>query len=740
MNRHAVLLVVCVTAAAGGWVIWKIARRPPVARPSHQPAQAVVSAREVPAITPARRVTLTVEGAPAWEIRLDDGGWRRLPCTIQAPEGQQSFELHGPSGATLAWRLQLDRERTITLTQGDRLGRGVDLILGGKVHYTGPGLLPERLVSFVDSYLLGRDEVTNGQYLAFLSRFSARQRVRLLPRSEDWRSGRPLPGRQDWPVWGVLPEAALRYAVTHDGRLPTQSEWVRAACSEGSLGQVTGPYGTRGLTGGVREYVVAPLPTLFGGPGMFLVAGGAGNANWVGLRRVEEVKARRRGGIRLARSLLGSLDPERARQSADAGVRLEGYRLAQTTGTVIRGLADPCRQVRAVCRIRLAELGGRQLPRTVDGLLRAPEPLVRLEAVRLACWLEDGRLLLAGLADKALMVRRQAALGLLRLPSLPTPAMQKQSDMLVRLVANVARIYRGDRAVAQSVVRQLVKLDRAAVTWCVVLATLLPDACREVGRLLRQRSEVPGTAAAFAQLATALDRWGMGQWKLLTQRQSSWLRVLGPLQLASELAPENPVVAFRLGFLYLSAQRYQRSVEASSRAIELAPKMLMAYNNRSAAHFWSANWSAAESDAGSAARLPGGAGLPNPHFFRGAAAAMQGQVRVPIQSFQRIHRIPARVASRQIGGAEYLERRTGLLLSRYPGRPEARSVRALHALLGGRTGPAKALLERARGPLALTLRAVLALKAGERARYEKLAPRVAEYRELIEQLASTPTD
>ncbi len=85
------------------------------------------------------------------------------------------------------------------------------------------------------AYWIGRTEVTNAQYLRFVSATGHNT-------PEHWANGRPLAGLENFPIDNVSWEDARAYCEWAGGRLPRELEWEKAA--RGTDGRVF-PWGNR---------------------------------------------------------------------------------------------------------------------------------------------------------------------------------------------------------------------------------------------------------------------------------------------------------------------------------------------------------------------------------------------------------------------------------------------------------------------------------------------------------------
>ena len=115
---------------------------------------------------------------------------------------------------------------------------------------------------FLDAYYIGKYEVTNRQYLTFVKSTGHRA-----PENEDskfsiWRAGAMLDGVGELPVINVSWDDAVAYCKWTGGRLPTETEWEKAA--RGTDGR-TYPWGNDPVTGNRTNYSIDNV-TFWEGP------------------------------------------------------------------------------------------------------------------------------------------------------------------------------------------------------------------------------------------------------------------------------------------------------------------------------------------------------------------------------------------------------------------------------------------------------------------------------------------
>jgi formylglycine-generating enzyme required for sulfatase activity len=123
---------------------------------------------------------------------------------------------------------------------------------------------PRHLVE-LPPFLIDRTEVTNGQYSRFLHAIRRGQNIHthpedpgITPRPVGWTDDDPPPGTADLPVTGISWYAAYSYAHWVGGRLPTETEWERAAA--GAMGRAY-PWGDAFDATLCRALAAGPLPS-----------------------------------------------------------------------------------------------------------------------------------------------------------------------------------------------------------------------------------------------------------------------------------------------------------------------------------------------------------------------------------------------------------------------------------------------------------------------------------------------
>ncbi len=178
------------------------------------------------------------------------------PLTVPLVAGEYLVRLEGEGRRALEFLALLTPAETVRV---ERVLLADDSATAGMV-YVGAGstLGSER----VEAFLMDRHEVTNADFLRFVSAGGYRdpglwpdlmilggrplQKDAALrgftdrtglPGPRGWENGRPLEGRSDHPVAGVTWYEAAAYARWAGRALPSSSQWWRAAVGDG-----TGPY------------------------------------------------------------------------------------------------------------------------------------------------------------------------------------------------------------------------------------------------------------------------------------------------------------------------------------------------------------------------------------------------------------------------------------------------------------------------------------------------------------------
>jgi formylglycine-generating enzyme required for sulfatase activity len=128
--------------------------------------------------------------------------------------------------------------------------------MGAEGSPAGPDEGPRHRV-FLDAFQIGKYEVTNRQYHAFVKATGHR-----VPENSDakyniWRGDQLLDGTTDLPVINVDWDDATAYCKWIGGRLPTEAEWEKAA--RGTDGR-TFPWGNEPVSGNRANYSFSPVP------------------------------------------------------------------------------------------------------------------------------------------------------------------------------------------------------------------------------------------------------------------------------------------------------------------------------------------------------------------------------------------------------------------------------------------------------------------------------------------------
>ena len=124
--------------------------------------------------------------------------------------------------------------------------------MGAEGAPAGPDEGPKHKV-FVDSFYIGKFEVTNQNYSIFVKASGRKAPDQEDPKMSIWRGGQMLPGTEHLPVINVSWEDAEAYCKWVGGRLPTEAEWEKAA--RGTDGR-TYPWGNEPVTGNRSNYSI----------------------------------------------------------------------------------------------------------------------------------------------------------------------------------------------------------------------------------------------------------------------------------------------------------------------------------------------------------------------------------------------------------------------------------------------------------------------------------------------------
>lgn len=115
----------------------------------------------------------------------------------------------------------------------------------------------------LDPYLIGKYEVTNAQYHAFVKATGHRLPENCCdPRYNIWKGDVVIPGVEELPVINVSWDDAVAFCQWVGGRLPTEAEWEKAA--RGTDGRLY-PWGNEAPSGNRANYSFDPV-SIWEGP------------------------------------------------------------------------------------------------------------------------------------------------------------------------------------------------------------------------------------------------------------------------------------------------------------------------------------------------------------------------------------------------------------------------------------------------------------------------------------------
>jgi formylglycine-generating enzyme required for sulfatase activity len=115
----------------------------------------------------------------------------------------------------------------------------------------------------LDTFLIGKHEVTNAQYQMFVKATGHRSPENCCdPKYNIWKGNEPLGGTDELPVINVSWDDAVAFCKWTGSRLPTEAEWEKAA--RGTDGR-TYPWGNEPPSGNRANYSFDPV-SMWDGP------------------------------------------------------------------------------------------------------------------------------------------------------------------------------------------------------------------------------------------------------------------------------------------------------------------------------------------------------------------------------------------------------------------------------------------------------------------------------------------
>ena len=194
-----------------------------------------------------------IDTTPMHDSRIDTGIRREKKVEIGLElSGYKSLVRKATlmGGQSFTWNVSLEEMLSQPDIQPTIVGKdGAEMVLipAGRFHTTWHEIEWHSLDLYVDAFYMDKYEVTNAQYKKFVDNNPQWQKNQIPDEYHngsylDYWGGNNYPiGEEDYPVTHVSWYAAMAYAQWADKRLPTETEWDRAA--RGGLTDMNYPWG-----------------------------------------------------------------------------------------------------------------------------------------------------------------------------------------------------------------------------------------------------------------------------------------------------------------------------------------------------------------------------------------------------------------------------------------------------------------------------------------------------------------